>query len=94
MARSTRSETFKVQEREREMREDMVRIKLDDFYKILTPPFFMCQDLFAKVAEATGESLESVCQMREEERNGLIEALNLRQVELKGFFAFFDGAGS
>ena len=49
----------------------------------LTSIFY--QDLFAKIAELTGETLESVCQMQEAERNGLIEALNLKQVE-----EFFD----
>ena len=46
------------------------------------PPLllFSCQDLFAKIAEATGESLESVCQMQEAERNGLVEVLKLQQV--------------
>ena len=47
--------------------------------QILTP-YFSCQDLFAKIAEATGESLESVCQMQEAERNGLVEVLKLQQV--------------
>ena len=40
-----------------------------------------CQGLFKKIAEATGESLESVCQMQEAERNGLVEALMLEQVK-------------
>ena len=55
--------------------------------QILTP-YFSCQDLFAKIAEATGESLESVCQMQEAERNALIEALDLKQVEQ--FFECFE----
>ena len=60
MVGSTRSETLKVQEQEREMAEDM--------------------DLFAKIAEATGETLESVYRMQEAERNGLVDVLNLKQV--------------
>ena len=37
-------------------------------------------DLFAKIAEATGETLESVYRMQEAERNGLVDVLNLKQV--------------
>ena len=44
-------------------------------------PSIFYQDLFAKIAKLTGETLESVCQMQEEERNALIEALDLKQVE-------------
>jgi len=63
MVGSTRSETLKVQEQEREMAEDM--------------------DLFARIAEATGETLESVYRMQEAERNGLVDVLNLKQEEQK-----------
>ena len=74
MVGSTRSEKLKVDEQERVVQEDMVR-------KILDPPLLLfCQGLFKKIAEATGESLESVCQMQEAERNGLVEALMLEQV--------------
>ena len=45
--------------------------------------------LFKKIAEATGESFESVCQMQEAERNGLVEALMLEQEEVRE-----DSAGS
>ena len=51
-------------------------------------PSIFNQDLFAKIAKLTGETLESVCQMQEEERNGLIEALDLKQVE-QFFECFF-----
>ena len=67
----TRSEKLKVQEQERELAEDMVR-KTDSHPSLL---LFSCQDLFAKIAEMTGDSLESVYQMPEEERNGLVEVL-------------------
>ena len=45
-----------------------------------SPLILSCQGLFKKIADATGESLESVCQMQEAERNGLVEALMLEQV--------------
>ena len=73
---STRSETLKVQEQEREMAEDMVR-KTDSHSSLL---LITCQDLFVKIAEATGETLESVYRMQEAERNGLVDVLNLKQV--------------
>ena len=76
MVGSTRSETLKVQEQEREMAEDMVR-KTDSHSGLL---LFSCQDLFARIAEATGETLESVYRMQEAERNGLVAVLNLKQV--------------
>ena len=76
MVGSTRSETLKVQEQEREMAEDMVR-KTDSHSGLL---LFSCQDLFARIAEATGETLESVYRMQEAERNGLVDVLNLKQV--------------
>ena len=34
-----------------------------------------CQDLFKKLAEATGETLDTVYQMQEPERNGLLHAM-------------------
>ena len=74
----TRSEKLKVQEQERELAEDMVR-KTDSHPSLL---LFSCQDLFAKIAEMTGDSLESVYQMPEEERNGLVEVLKLELVGL------------
>ena len=77
---STRSEKLKVEEQERELAEDMVR-KTDSHLSLL---LFSCQDLFAKIAEMTGDSLESVYQMPEEERNGLVEVLKLEQVEQVG----------
>ena len=64
------------QEQEREMAEDMVR-KTDSHSSLL---LITCQDLFAKIAEATGETLESVYRMQEAERNGLVDVLNLKQV--------------
>ena len=79
MVGSTRSETLKVQEQEREMAEDMVR-KTDSHSSLL---LITCQDLFAKIAEATGETLESVYRMQEAERNGLVDVLNLKQEEQK-----------
>ena len=78
MVGSTRSEKLKVEEQERELAEDMVR-KTDSHLSLL---LFSCQDLFAKIAEMTGDSLESVYQMPEEERNGLVEVLKLEQVGL------------
>ena len=78
MVGSTRSEKLKVEEQERELAEDMVR-KTDSHLSLL---LFSCQDLFAKIAEMTGDSLESVYQMPEEERNGLVEVLKLEQVDL------------
>ena len=38
-------------------------------------------DVFRKIASATGESLETVCQMQEEERNNLKSVLGLQQEE-------------
>ena len=76
MVGSTRSETLKVQEQEREMAEDMVG-KTDSHSSLL---LITCQDLFARIAEATGETLESVYLMQEAERNGLVDVLNLKQV--------------
>ena len=76
MVGTTRSEKSKAQEQERKVEEDMVG-KTNSQPPLL---LFSCQDLFAKIAEATGESLESVCQMQEAERNGLVEVLKLQQV--------------
>ena len=47
------------------------------------PPFllFSCQVLFKRIAEATGESLESVFKMQEAERNELVEVLGLKREE-------------
>ena len=70
---TTRSEKSKLLEQERKVEEDMVG-------KTNYHPLISCQDLFAKIAEATGESLESVCEMQEAERNGLVEVLKLQQV--------------
>ena len=77
MVGSTRSEKSKVEQQKREVEEDMVR-KTGRF----TPPLFLfsCQDLFAKIAEAIGDSLESVCQMPEAERSELVKVLKLKQV--------------
>ena len=61
------------------MAEDMVR-KTDSHPSLL---LITCQDLFAKIAEATGETLESVYRMQEAERNGLVDVLNLKQEEQK-----------
>ena len=76
MVRSTRSEKSKLQEQERKVEEDMVG-KTNSQPPLL---LFSCQDLFAKIAEATGETLESVYRMQEAERNGLVDVLNLKQV--------------
>ena len=58
-----------------------------------------CQDLFKKLAEATGETLDSVYQMHEAERNGLLEVLGLKREDEKGklrnqqqFFLLGDGS--
>ena len=74
---STRSEKLKVVEQEREMEEDMVRKRMtEDSHPSLL--LFSCQDLFAKIAEAIGESLESVYQMPEADRHGLVKVLKLQ----------------
>ena len=52
-------------------------VKQDYFY--FQAFHFSCQDLFSKLAEATGETLESVCQMQEAERNGQLEVLGLKK---------------
>ena len=50
-----------------------------------SPLILSCQGLFKKIADATGESLESVCQMQIAERNELVEALMLEQVSKQCF---------
>ena len=57
---------------------------MDNTYTSL-PLILYFQGLFKKIADATGESLESVCQMQEAERNGLVEALMLEQVSKQCF---------
>ena len=71
MAGSKRSKKLTMQQQE----EDVVG-KTNSHPPLL---LFSCQDLFAKIAEATGESLESVCQMQEAERNGQLEVLGLKK---------------